>query len=388
MIKFNRSQEAVIALLGQKGPLTRRQLCASTGLSWAAISKTISQLGDAGFLKDGETLLTRRRGRNPEEVVFGDKYLLAGISVEKDAASYSLIQLDFTQVLCGEEKIAQGDDPVPVINRCLEKMISKFGERIISVGISFPAVISSDCGTILKSTNFPECEGRNLRDEIKTALRVDIPVIIERNAVCNLNYLKLAGKVREDTLLVSAYYGVSAALMIDGEIIHGRRGNIGELGHLEISSLRGGGDAVIPCECGKTGCIETMVGGKAWQRRWDEVRGGKTTLPADLFEAVGKGIPAALELVGSSMDLIYPYLNFLVRFFRPEKLYFVLNLPESSSIVITTCLVRLFEKNGIAEIPEMNFIFKNDGVTGRGAALLGLELLSGNQYYRKLRKQL
>ncbi len=388
MIKLNRSQEAVIALLGREGPLTRRQLCSSTGLSWAVIAKTVSQLGSAGFLKDGETLPTRRRGRNPGEVVFSDKYVMAGISVGKDAVSYFLLELNFTLVLSGEERLAPGDDPVPVINRCLEKMFSKFGKRIISVGISFPGIISSDCGTIIKSVDFPECDGRNIRNEIKTALRFDIPVIIERNAVCNLNYLKLADKVTEDILLVSACHGVSTALMIDGEIIHGRRGGIGEIGHLEISSLPGNADGTIPCECGRINCVETMVGGKSWQRRWEEMRVRKSTLPEDIYEAVGKAVPSALELVGSSMDFIYPYLSFLVRFFRPEKLFFVLNLPESSSIVITTCLIRCFEKDGATEIPEMNFIFKNDGKTGRGAALLGFELLSGNPYYRKLSKGL
>ena len=388
MIKLNRSQEAVIALLGREGPLTRRQLCSSTGLSWAVIAKTVSQLGSAGFLKDGETLPTRRRGRNPGEVVFSDKYVMAGISVGKDAVSYFLLELNFTLVLSGEERLAPGDDPVPVINRCLEKMFSKFGKRIISVGISFPGIISSDCGTIIKSVDFPECDGRNIRNEIKTALRFDIPIIIERNAVCSLNYLKLADKVTEDTLLVSACYGVSAALMIDGEIIHGRRGNIGEIGHLEVSSLQVDVNSTIPCECGKTDCVETMVGGKSWQRRWEEMRGRKSMLPPDIYEAVKKAEPSALELVGSSMDFIYPYLSFLVRFFRPEKMFFVLNLPESSSLVINTCLIRLFEKNGVTEIPEMKFIFRNDGVAGRGAALLGFEFLSGNPYYRKLSKEL
>ncbi len=378
MLKLNHSQEGIVSALGGRAAITRRDLCRKTGLSWAAISKTVSQLQTKGLLIYGDTISNKKRGRDPEEICFGPKYLMLGVSVERGHISFCLVNLKFELIYKLDVLLEDGDDPVPSINKQLKIFISEYKNRIITIGISFPGIIDPCKDVVMSSVNFPECAGRNIKNEIKTAISADIPVIIERNAVCNLTYLNLVRHLTEDSILISANHGVSAALLVDGQILHGRSGNIGELGHIRVS---GALDGSIPCDCGRTGCIETLTGGKAWQRKWDEIN-RKSKFPAELSTAFEAAIPEAIELIGSGMEVFFPAIAFVITLFKPEKLIFTLNLPESSSLVIATYLTRIFEREKIANPPALDFIFRKDEASSIGAALLGFNYISGNPFYK------
>lgn len=71
--------------------------------------------------------------------------------------------------------------------------------------------------------------------------------------------------------------GVAAGFVFDGKVFAGTRGVAGEIGHLPID-LYG-----AICECGQTGCLETVASGAAIARRWarpDGVPGDATSLLA------------------------------------------------------------------------------------------------------------
>ena len=50
-------------------------------------------------------------------------------------------------------------------------------------------------------------------------------------------------------------------MVVDGHILHGRRGLAAEIGHMTIT------DASAPCFCGAVGCFEAVASGTALGRR-------------------------------------------------------------------------------------------------------------------------
>ncbi len=85
----------------------------------------------------------------------------------------------------------------------------------------------------------------------------ELPLEVENEA--NLGALAelWRGAVGRDFVHVSAEAGIGAALVVDGQLLRGRRGFAGELGHMPVypDGRR--------CACGSHGCLEQYAGEEA-----------------------------------------------------------------------------------------------------------------------------
>ncbi len=126
-------------------------------------------------------------------------------------------------------------------------------EKLAGIGVGAPGFINMDTGLIYRAvnigwTNFP----------LKDRLEVDtgLPVVVDNDA--NLAALGEmwcgAGDGAKNLLAVTLGTGVGGGLIANGNILHGVNGMAGEIGH--ITSIATGGAA---CNCGKTGCLETIA---------------------------------------------------------------------------------------------------------------------------------
>ena len=67
--------------------------------------------------------------------------------------------------------------------------------------------------------------------------------------------------------------GVGGGLIINGNILYGKHGIAGEWGHNFLDESGG------ECYCGKTGCVETVISGKALEKYYFQHSGMKYNLP-------------------------------------------------------------------------------------------------------------
>ncbi len=88
--------------------------------------------------------------------------------------------------------------------------------------------------------------------EVETSL----PAVIDNDANCAAlgEMWKGAGNGAKDLVCVTLGTGVGGGVITNGDIVHGVSGAAGEIGH--ITSMAEGG---APCNCGKTGCLETIA---------------------------------------------------------------------------------------------------------------------------------
>ncbi|MGE4571810.1 MAG: ROK family protein [Candidatus Izemoplasmatales bacterium] len=152
---------------------------------------------------------------------------------------------------------------------CVEKIKSKdiddFVEYISKIALDHPEidVISIGIPGIVnnhKIMNVPNVEKLNvydLKDQIEE--RTKKLVLIHRDVRLLFAY-DLERLSLEDKPYVLAFYlgtGIGNVIKVEGQIVKGRHGFSAELGHIPIT----GNDKI--CGCGKVGCAETIVSGKA-----------------------------------------------------------------------------------------------------------------------------
>lgn len=125
--------------------------------------------------------------------------------------------------------------------------------KLAGIGVGAPGFINMDTGFIYKAVNigwtdFP------LKDRLE--VETGLPVVVDNDA--NLAALgemwRGAGDGAKNLLLVTLGTGVGGGIVANGNILHGVNGMAGEIGH--ITSIAKGG---APCNCGKTGCLETIA---------------------------------------------------------------------------------------------------------------------------------
>ncbi|WP_110111331.1 ROK family glucokinase [Bacillus sp. CGMCC 1.16541] len=150
----------------------------------------------------------------------------------------------------------QGRNIPTDIAKSIDKTVTELGRdksQLVGIGIGAPGPVNFANGSIEVAVNlgwekFP----------IKDILEVEagLPVVVDNDAnIAAIGEMwKGAGDGAKDLLCVTLGTGVGGGVIANGEIVHGVNGAAGEIGH--ITSIPEGGAS---CNCGKTGCLETIA---------------------------------------------------------------------------------------------------------------------------------
>ncbi|WP_047152261.1 ROK family glucokinase [Aneurinibacillus tyrosinisolvens] len=138
------------------------------------------------------------------------------------------------------------------IDQTLDKL-DQTKSKVIGIGIGAPGPVNLKNGSIdiavnLGWENFP------LKNRLE--MESSLPVIVDNDAnIAAIGEMwKGAGEGAKDLVCVTLGTGVGGGIIANGEIVHGTNGAGGEIGHM--TSIAEGG---APCNCGKTGCLETIA---------------------------------------------------------------------------------------------------------------------------------
>lgn len=103
-----------------------------------------------------------------------------------------------------------------------------------------------------------------------------------------------AGVGRSLVLVLTLGTGIGGALIYDGRLVEGT-GDAGEVGHMRLW------DSGVRCGCGRTGCWETRVGGRALERAAIELLGSGEDSPVATLESLaGRGHDGARRVIESA----------------------------------------------------------------------------------------
>ncbi|UOE95736.1 ROK family glucokinase [Alkalihalobacillus sp. LMS39] len=138
----------------------------------------------------------------------------------------------------------------------IEQKVTALGEtkeKLQGIGIGAPGFIDMETGFIFHAVNigwkdFP------LKESLVEKTGLPVTVDNDANIAAIGEMWTGAGDGAKDLLCVTLGTGVGGGIVSNGNIVHGVNGMAGEIGH--ITSIVEGG---AKCNCGKTGCLETIA---------------------------------------------------------------------------------------------------------------------------------
>ncbi|APX34978.1 hypothetical protein BH708_16020 [Brachybacterium sp. P6-10-X1] len=272
------NQMLVLDLIRRSAGISRGELVGRTGLTAQTMSNIFRRLGDEGMIREtGRVRGGSGSRRAVFEVVPSARYT---VGLHIDPARLTVVMQDLAGAVVGDavSPAPRTPDPASVLDlvettiRSLLEDTSVPVELIAGIGVASPGPVDAAHGTVIDAPILPGWDVVELKKELE--LRFAIPVAVEKD-----NIAAVAGEVwkssGEDENLAFIYLGsgVSAGLVLDGNIVRGAGINVGDIGHMS-------GDPNGPiCQCGGRGCITA------------------TALPAVLVgEATGRGVLPVVDL--------------------------------------------------------------------------------------------
>lgn len=150
-------------------------------------------------------------------------------------------------------------------------------DGVRAVGVGLPAFLALPEGEVRLAPNLPELNGWPAADELSRAIGRPTFVENDANAAAYGESWQGAGKGLDPMVFLGLGTGVGGGIVLGGEVLHGRAGMAGELGHLTVFP-----DGA-PCGCGARGCLEAYASGTGIVRAFSE---DTAALPDAAFESL------------------------------------------------------------------------------------------------------
>jgi len=124
---------------------------------------------------------------------------------------------------------------------------------IKSVGLGIPGLVNRETDRVLISTGLPSARD-DIHSELMKATGLRFELENDANAGAYGEYKAGAGRGARDIFYIGIGESIGGAILFDGKLWTGSSGCAGEIGHVTI--INEGAE----CECGNSGCLETVAG--------------------------------------------------------------------------------------------------------------------------------
>ena len=251
----------VMRHLQTRGPSSRASLAAATGIAKATISSLVTELVARGVVRDLGVLDTGRQGR-PASLVALDGRHVVTIGAEINVDFLAVVVADLAGRIVFERRVPldlPSTDEGPVLGqlvRLLETAIVDAAPATVAAAtVAVSGVVDPATGMLRFAPNLGWREvpiGAHLEHQ----LRPSFPITVENDANMGAFAEYRHGSHPDTSSLayVVGAHGIGGGVVLDGNLLRGRRGLGGEVGHMVL--VRDG----AACSCGDHGCWETLVG--------------------------------------------------------------------------------------------------------------------------------
>jgi glucokinase len=165
----------------------------------------------------------------------------------------------------GERREAelQTDGLVGQVTQLVTDLRQNAGE-IQAVGIAIPGLVNRQSDRVIASRDLPGIVRETLHGELMEATGLRFELENDANAAAYGEFKIGAGRGGRDLFYITIGRGIGGAIILDGKLWTGASGFAGEVGHITIDTEGS------ECECGNTGCLETVASAPNIVRRANE----------------------------------------------------------------------------------------------------------------------
>lgn len=318
----------VYKLIDQKGPISRIDLSKQSELAPASITKITRELIEAHLIHETVVQEAVSRGRPAVGLQVNNAgWQFLSMRLGRGYLTIALHELGGDVLIDTKIDIHELDQE-DVLARLLHEIDEFFQtyadqlERVTSIAITLPGLVNSEQGLVLQMPHY-NVENLALGEEIFKA--TGLPVFVANDTRAWALAEKLFGHSQdtENSILISIHHGVGAGIILDGHVLQGRFGNIGELGHVQIDPNG------KRCSCGNIGCLETVASSQAIREEVAEriERGEESILKDELditiegiCEAADGGDALAVDVMMELGHYLGSAISIVVNLFNPDKI--------------------------------------------------------------------
>ncbi len=236
------NEAVVLDLVRSRGEITRPAIAETTGLTLQTVANISRRLLASGLL--GE------RGDRRRRVLTLDGEAATALGIQLDRPSLSVALVNLAGAIKARETIAIHDDDAPerVVARMAELARRVSGASTpLGAGIGAPGPLDLRQGRLLGPLGFAGWDHFPLRQAVSEAL--GLRVIMDNDATAAALGEHWRGTHASNFVYLYLGRGLGAGLIVDGQAFRGRRGNAGEISHIQVDP---GGPR---CACGGRGCL-------------------------------------------------------------------------------------------------------------------------------------
>ena len=324
-------QGRILEQFVSQGTFTIPEMSKAVGVSLPTATSAINELIKAGLVREvGKKDISSGRIPMAYDLVPNAGYFV-GVNPEMDCLA--LAASDFCGNLITEKiRVPYTYENTPENLEQMAKIINDFiatlpyaKEEILQICVNVAERVNPFEGNAYNMFTF-------LEDSLASRLTklVQIPVCIENDtrSMTFAEFIKGRSKGLKNVIFANVCWGLAIGIIVDGKPYYGKSGYSGEFGHMTAYNNN------IICHCGKIGCIETEVSGRALKRKLTEkILNGKTSIlsdkvlnqkeeltPKDLLEAIDKEDVLSLATLQNIADELGKQLAGVINIFNPEML--------------------------------------------------------------------
>ena len=367
-----RSINRSILLNGIKtqGEISRAALAHMTGLSPATVTGITGKLIQEGLVFEKATG-DSTGGRPPIMLALNPRGgFVIGIKLMEGHAIGALTDLNAT--ILAKDTIALADKRVETSVEMLSVLVNRLvhgsgirKKQLLGVGVGLAGVVDFTHGIVRQNPFFG---WRNIELGDLLGTRLQVPVFIDND----VNTLTLSerwlnqGQPEDNFILITIGRGIGMGIVINGQVYRGKAGGAGELGHTLV-------DPNGPlCDCGRRGCLESMVSDRALVAQMSQATGKEITDLDEVIHLAAAEQADAKSVLAHAGTLLGMQMANLVNLFDP-KLIIISGEGTRMGEVFFSAVRTAFHDyvmTGLAEDTEIRVKTWGDDIWALGAASL------------------
>lgn len=256
----------LIELARRFGPISRAELSRQSQISAPTVSAIVGQLLARGTFS--EVALAPSSGGRPPVLLQLNPHsgYTVGIKLRDDGLTTVVCDLDAAVVATDETPTALTGNPkaaIEAVEQATRRVLRSAGiakSKVLGVGIGLPGVIDSLRGSC-QFSHLLQWHDVELAAPLQRRLRLPVWVDNDVNTLAIAEKWAGDGISARNFITLSVGRGLGLGIVIDRSVYRGAVGGAGEFGHVIVDP---NGPA---CECGRSGCLEALVGERALLRR-------------------------------------------------------------------------------------------------------------------------
>lgn len=240
------------------GPQSRADLTKRSDLNRSTVGALVSELVDLGLVSENEPAVTHRAGR-PSPVVQASRDVVA-IGLNPDVAGLTCAVVGLGGMVRMRETILtpatmSPEDAVLLARDFVTRVADELpaATRVAGVGVAIPGLVNERDNIVL---NAPYLGWEGVAFGALLEEELALPAWLANDAtlgvIAESRYGAGAG-IDNVIYLNGSTSGLGGGVIAEGRLMRGAHGVGTELGHILLDR------AGVPCPCGRTGCLETVV---------------------------------------------------------------------------------------------------------------------------------